>query len=192
MDEPFFPPTGERVVPLTDLHNEDDLTLIARPNLLKRALRICAQKKRASIAVLQGEFDIGQEDAINLLDEMTELGWIGKANGERPRPLLNLAFETLALWDAQEKNEELLRGGKRDDLFEDALRICVEVKRASTSVLQRRLRIGYGRAAAILDQFEREGLIGQADGARPRPVLGKAFELVNQWDEEETRLLRRS
>jgi S-DNA-T family DNA segregation ATPase FtsK/SpoIIIE len=75
--------------------------------------------------------------------------------------------------------------GERDELFEDALRICVEMKRASTSVLQRRLRIGYGRAAALLDQMEREGMIGQADGARPRPVLGKAFELVGEWDEQE-------
>ncbi|MDQ3907031.1 MAG: DNA translocase FtsK [Acidobacteriota bacterium] len=75
--------------------------------------------------------------------------------------------------------------GERDELFEDALRICVEMKRASTSVLQRRLRIGYGRAAAILDAMEREGFIGQADGARPRPVLGKGFETVNHWDELE-------
>jgi S-DNA-T family DNA segregation ATPase FtsK/SpoIIIE len=75
--------------------------------------------------------------------------------------------------------------GERDEQFEDALRICVEMKRASTSVLQRRLRIGYGRAAAILDAMEREGLIGQADGARPRPVLGKAFETINHWDELE-------
>ena len=73
--------------------------------------------------------------------------------------------------------------GERDELFEDALRICVEMKRASTSVLQRRLRIGYGRAAAILDMMEREGFIGQADGARPRPVLGRAYELVADWDE---------
>jgi S-DNA-T family DNA segregation ATPase FtsK/SpoIIIE len=74
-------------------------------------------------------------------------------------------------------------GGERDEVFEEALRICVEMKRASTSVLQRRLRIGYGRAAAILDSMEREGFIGQADGARPRPVLGKAFETVGHWDE---------
>ncbi|HEY9284470.1 MAG TPA: DNA translocase FtsK, partial [Pyrinomonadaceae bacterium] len=72
--------------------------------------------------------------------------------------------------------------GERDELFDDALRICVEMKRASTSVLQRRLRIGYGRAAAILDAMEREGFIGQADGARPRPVLGKGFETVNHWE----------
>ncbi|HKZ77479.1 MAG TPA: DNA translocase FtsK 4TM domain-containing protein [Pyrinomonadaceae bacterium] len=74
---------------------------------------------------------------------------------------------------------------EHDELFEEALRICVEMKRASTSVLQRRLRIGYGRAAAILDIMEREGLIGQADGSRPRPVLGRAYELVAQWDETE-------
>lgn len=73
--------------------------------------------------------------------------------------------------------------GDHDEVFEDALRICVEMKRASTSVLQRRLRIGYGRAAAILDMMEREGLIGQADGSRPRPVLGKAYEMVAEWDE---------
>ena len=73
--------------------------------------------------------------------------------------------------------------GEHDELFEEALRICVEMKRASTSVLQRRLRIGYGRAAAILDMMEREGLIGQADGSRPRPVLGRAYEMVAEWDE---------
>ncbi|HEX8283241.1 MAG TPA: DNA translocase FtsK [Pyrinomonadaceae bacterium] len=73
--------------------------------------------------------------------------------------------------------------GERDELFDQALRICCEMKRASTSVLQRRLRIGYGRAAAILDGMEREGFIGQADGARPRPVLARAFETVNHWDD---------
>jgi S-DNA-T family DNA segregation ATPase FtsK/SpoIIIE len=74
-------------------------------------------------------------------------------------------------------------GGERDELFEDALRICVEMKRASTSVLQRRLRVGYGRAAAILDMMEREGFIGQADGARPRPILSRAYETISDWDE---------
>jgi DNA segregation ATPase FtsK/SpoIIIE, S-DNA-T family len=75
--------------------------------------------------------------------------------------------------------------GERDELFEQALRICVEMKRASTSVLQRRLRIGYGRAAAILDGMEREGFIGPADGARPRQILGRAYESVAHWEEQE-------
>jgi S-DNA-T family DNA segregation ATPase FtsK/SpoIIIE len=73
--------------------------------------------------------------------------------------------------------------GERDELFDQALRICCEMKRASTSVLQRRLRIGYGRAAAILDAMEREGFIGQADGARPRPVLQRAVDTVSHWDD---------
>ena len=76
-------------------------------------------------------------------------------------------------------------GGERDELFEQALRVCVEMKRASTSVLQRRLRIGYGRAAAILDAMEREGFIGPADGARPRQILGRAYETVAHWEEQE-------
>jgi ribosomal protein S25 len=76
--------------------------------------------------------------------------------------------------------------GPRDELFNQALRTIVEMKRASTSVLQRRLNIGYGRAAAIIDAMEREGFVGQADGASPRPVLGKAFEAVAAWDREST------
>ena len=76
--------------------------------------------------------------------------------------------------------------GEHDELFEDALRICVEMRRASTSVLQRRLRIGYGRAAAILDMMEREGYIAQADGARPRAILGRAYETITEWDQMNT------
>lgn len=76
--------------------------------------------------------------------------------------------------------------GEHDELFEDALRICVEMRRASTSVLQRRLRIGYGRAAAILDMMEREGYIAQADGARPRAILGRAYETITEWDQMST------
>ena len=92
--------------------------------------------------------------------------------------------ETITLSEEEAANPDGA-SGERDELFEDALRICVEMKRASTSVLQRRLRIGYGRAAAILDAMEREGFIGQADGARPRPVLGRAYETVAYWDEIE-------
>jgi S-DNA-T family DNA segregation ATPase FtsK/SpoIIIE len=88
-----------------------------------------------------------------------------------------------AITQSEEEALGLETGGDHDELFEEALRICVEMKRASTSVLQRRLRIGYGRAAAILDIMEREGLIGQADGSRPRPVLGRAYEMLAQWDE---------
>ena len=58
-----------------------------------------------------------------------------------------------------------------DPAYEDAIRIVLEMGKASTSILQRRLRLGYGRAARILDVMEREGIIGPPDGSRPREVL---------------------
>lgn len=61
----------------------------------------------------------------------------------------------------------------RDDLFEDALRLVCQHDKASASLLQRRLSVGYARAARILDQLEMAGVIGPAEGSKPRDVLVK-------------------
>ncbi|HEV2215662.1 MAG TPA: DNA translocase FtsK, partial [Terracidiphilus sp.] len=58
-----------------------------------------------------------------------------------------------------------------DPLFDDAVRLVFEFGKASTSLLQRRLRVGYGRAAHLIDLMERDGLVGPADGSRPRELL---------------------
>jgi len=58
-----------------------------------------------------------------------------------------------------------------DPLYQDAVRVVCEMGKASTSTLQRRLRLGYGRAARILDMMQRDGIIGPPDGSRPRDVL---------------------
>ena len=58
-----------------------------------------------------------------------------------------------------------------DELFDDAVRLIFEFGKASTSLLQRRLRIGYGRAAHLIDLMERDGLVGPADGSKPREIL---------------------
>lgn len=60
---------------------------------------------------------------------------------------------------------------EHDELFEDAVRLVLEFGKASTSLLQRRLRIGYGRAAHLIDLMERDGIVGAADGPKPREVL---------------------
>jgi len=60
---------------------------------------------------------------------------------------------------------------EHDPLYEDAVRLVVEFGKASTSLLQRRLRIGYGRAAHLIDLMERDGIVGAADGPKPREVL---------------------
>ncbi|MBV9339278.1 MAG: DNA translocase FtsK [Acidobacteria bacterium] len=62
-------------------------------------------------------------------------------------------------------------GEENDPLFEDAVRLVIEFGKASTSLLQRRLRIGYGRAAHLIDLMERDGIVGAADGPKPREVL---------------------
>ena len=62
-------------------------------------------------------------------------------------------------------------GGSGDDMFKDAVRVVVESKKASASLLQRRLRVGYARAARLIEEMEDQGIIGPADGARPRDVL---------------------
>jgi S-DNA-T family DNA segregation ATPase FtsK/SpoIIIE len=60
---------------------------------------------------------------------------------------------------------------ENDTMFDDAVRLVFEFGKASTSLLQRRLRIGYGRAAHLIDLMERDGLVGPADGSRPRELL---------------------
>jgi S-DNA-T family DNA segregation ATPase FtsK/SpoIIIE len=60
---------------------------------------------------------------------------------------------------------------ERDALFRQAAEVCVQFQQGSTSLLQRRLRIGYGRAARIIDQLHHAGVLGPPDGSRPREVL---------------------
>ncbi len=74
-----------------------------------------------------------------------------------------------------EKGRELnSEDGNEDDndpLFNDAVRLVFEFGKASTSLIQRRLRVGYGRAAHLIDMMERDGLVGPADGSKPREIL---------------------
>jgi S-DNA-T family DNA segregation ATPase FtsK/SpoIIIE len=70
-----------------------------------------------------------------------------------------------------------------DPAYEDAIRVVLEVGKASTSTLQRRLRLGYGRAARILDMMYKEGIIGPPDGSRPRDVL-KRPEWLKEVEEQ--------
>ncbi|MCE5246008.1 DNA translocase FtsK 4TM domain-containing protein [bacterium] len=73
-----------------------------------------------------------------------------------------------------------------DPMYRKAVRLVVSTGQASTSFLQRRMRLGYSRAARIIDQMEREGIIGPADGSRPRQVLVESefLERMDQQDDE--------
>lgn len=81
---------------------------------------------------------------------------------ERQRPGTALAGS----WAADEEGE--------DEMFDEAVAVVKNAGKASASLLQRRLRVGYARAARLLDLMEEKGVIGPADGAKPRDVYGSA------------------
>jgi DNA segregation ATPase FtsK/SpoIIIE, S-DNA-T family len=82
--------------------------------------------------------------------------------------------DILELVRAQEGESEAAadpESGERDALFREAAEACIQNQGGSTSLLQRRLRIGYGRAARIIDQLHYAGILGPPDGSKPRDVL---------------------
>ncbi|MBI4343541.1 MAG: DNA translocase FtsK 4TM domain-containing protein [Candidatus Omnitrophica bacterium] len=73
--------------------------------------------------------------------------------------------------------------GEKDEMYEQAKELVLSTGQASTSLLQRRLRLGYGRAARILDLMEQEGLVGPPQGSRPREVLVSREALLRESSE---------
>jgi S-DNA-T family DNA segregation ATPase FtsK/SpoIIIE len=74
-----------------------------------------------------------------------------------------------------------------DELYGEAKRTVIEAGKASTSYLQRKLGVGYARAAKLIDMLEERGVVGPADGAKPRDVIGSgnADELVKASEQSE-------
>jgi S-DNA-T family DNA segregation ATPase FtsK/SpoIIIE len=101
----------------------------------------------------------------NEINEVVEF-WKAQAQPEYDRSFL---IAPPAEDDAAELDEA--NPADQDAMYEEALRVVLEAGKASTSTLQRRLRLGYGRAARILDMMHRDGIIGPPDGSKPREVL---------------------
>jgi S-DNA-T family DNA segregation ATPase FtsK/SpoIIIE len=120
---------------------------------------------------LQGAF-IGTEDS-----EEVMRWYVGRREARRAAAQATEAREAdiLELIRSQEGEGEGGAGdpqeGERDALFREAAEACVQNQGGSTSLLQRRLRIGYGRAARIIDQLHYAGILGPPDGSKPREVL---------------------
>jgi DNA segregation ATPase FtsK/SpoIIIE, S-DNA-T family len=113
-------------------------------------------------------------------DEITELCdfWRAQAKAVYNQQLLEAPTDDAASDSAGEPGEE----GLDDELYQEAVRVVCEMGRASTSTLQRRLRIGYGRAARLIDIMEKDGIVGPADGSKPREVLKKK-DWIREFDE---------
>jgi S-DNA-T family DNA segregation ATPase FtsK/SpoIIIE len=82
--------------------------------------------------------------------------------------------------DGLEDEDELIRGGSftsgtsSDPMYQQALEVVTENGNASASMLQRRLRVGYNRAANLVEEMERNGIVGPAQGSKPRKVLARS------------------
>ncbi len=113
---------------------------------------------------IQGAY-IGTEDTERLME------WYG-ARAEAPPEGEEDILEVVRQKEAEEVEglaEEVLE--ERDELFRQAAEVCIQAQQGSTSLLQRRLRIGYGRAARIIDQLHHAGVLGPPDGSKPREIL---------------------
>jgi S-DNA-T family DNA segregation ATPase FtsK/SpoIIIE len=98
---------------------------------------------------------------------------------DQARPDYDQTFLIAPPSDEESGDEASELDGVEDAMYQDAVRVVLELGKASTSTLQRRLRLGYGRAARILDMMQREGIIGPPDGSKPREVLKRP-----EWLEE--------
>ena len=71
----------------------------------------------------------------------------------------------------KEQQKAGLNSGEKDELYDEAVKVVMESNQASVSILQRRMRLGYTRAARIIDMMEQDGLVGPFEGSKPRRIL---------------------
>lgn len=88
--------------------------------------------------------------------------------------ITNQSIEGMAKGGVLTAGMETVTDENLDDLFEDAVSVVMETGKASASFLQRRLEVGYARAARLLDQMEAKGIVGPAKGAKPREIFGRS------------------
>ena len=114
---------------------------------------------------IQGAY-VSTEDTENLMS------WYDDRAKGRPLAEEDI-LEYVRSREAADANEDGMSEffGERDTFFRQAAEICIQHNQGSTSLLQRRLRIGYGRAARIIDQLHSAGVLGPPDGSKPREVL---------------------
>lgn len=101
------------------------------------------------------------------------------AEAAAARGITSVDFDTAA------KTATEIGGGGEDPMYEQAKEIVIEADKASTSYIQRRLRVGYSRAARLIDELEDNGVIGPADGSKPRKVLVAAESEEEEYEYED-------
>ena len=135
------------------------LDIMGAEHLLGKGDMLFLPPGSSRLTRVHGAF-VGEAEIILVVDF-----WKQQAKPEYDQSFLIAPPET----DGEPADDEPM--GEQDPMYEEALRVVMEMGKASTSTLQRRLRLGYGRAARILDMMHRDGIIGPPDGSKPREVL---------------------
>jgi len=124
---------------------------------------------KSALLRVQGAF-ISTDETERLMD------WYKAHAAQAAASGTSIDEQVTALEEREKAGEDAGEGGtgtpgERDSLFRQAAEVCIQNQLGSTSLLQRRMSIGYGRAARIIDQLELAGILGPANGSKPRDVL---------------------
>ncbi|MBI2984976.1 MAG: DNA translocase FtsK 4TM domain-containing protein [Candidatus Kerfeldbacteria bacterium] len=174
---------GIHLVLATQRPSVDVITGLIKANVTARvAFSVAAQVDSRTILDVSGaEKLLGRGDMLYQSAELSkpkrlQAPYVSEREVERVVQYLKSRGQPEYLGDVVEKPEPQI-GGSLEDLGDDELlpqakEVILQADKASASLLQRRLRIGYARAARILDLLEEEGFIGPGEGAKPREVMG--------------------
>ena len=180
--------TGIHLVVSTQRPSVEVITGLIKANISSRmALQVASQVDSRTILDMAGaESLLGGGDMLYLSAEMSKPRRIqGTYVGEEEvKSVVEFIRRENPAFLSNHLGEEAARSLSRprvdhfgeeneidDDLYEEAVRVVKEAKKASASLLQRRLKVGYARAARLIDIMEERGIVGNAEGAKPRPVF---------------------
>lgn len=179
---------GIHLVLATQRPSVDVITGLIKANVPARiAFTVASQvDSRTIIDQMGAEKLLGRGDMLLLTSDMPKPKRVQAAlieDGETQKVTDFIRMQRPPQYDDEVVSQPVVLNGKGgvvadygandadDDMWRDAVQVVIEGHKASTSLLQRRLRIGYGRAARLIETMEEQGIVGPADGARPREVL---------------------
>lgn len=157
----------KRIKELEDyVYNLDDF-LPAR-SLVEKTKNYLEKLENITVLDLRKRFHIPEARARKLVELFISYGFLTKNKND------TFKINKEAYYHYEEKPYPITSGGDHDPLYEAAKEIVCQLDKVSTSLIQRRLSLGYARACRVLDQLEAEGIIGPAVGSKPREVLKKS------------------
>ena len=170
---------GIHLILATQRPSVDVITGVIKANLPARvSFKVASKVDSRTVLDMNGaETLLGKGDMLFLQPGKEDLIRIQGAlvtDAEIERVVEFIKAQGVPVYDGEilkEQQKSNSAGGEKDDAYDEAVRVIMESNQASVSILQRRMRLGYTRAARIIDTMEMEGLVGPFEGSKPRRIL---------------------